>query len=32
MLMALVLLFVLVLVGMFVTTNLRRGDNGNRPS
>ncbi len=30
-LMAIVLLFVLVLIGMFITMNLKKGDHGNRP-
>jgi uncharacterized protein YneF (UPF0154 family) len=30
-LMAIVLLFVLVMIGMFITMNLKKGDQGNRP-
>ena len=29
--MAIVLLFVMVMIGMFITMNLRKGDHGNRP-
>lgn len=30
-LMAIVLLLVMVMIGMFITMNLRKGDHGNRP-
>lgn len=30
-LMAIVLLFVMVMIGMFITMHLRKGDHGNRP-